>query len=107
MDSMDHLYARILADPEFLALQRRRARLSWWLSALVFGGFLGFMLLIAFAPRLLAAPFAPGMVTSRGIPLGASIILFGFNLTGVFVRRSNREFDAAMARILARHDAAG
>ena len=100
---MDQRYSRIFADAEFQALQRRRERLSWLLSALVFGGFLVFIVLIAFVPRLLAAPLADGLVTTRGIPMGAGIILFGFALTGVFVRRSNRDFDAAMARILARH----
>ena len=100
---MEHLYSRIFADAEFQALQRRRERLGWLLSALVFGGFFAFILLIAFAPRMLAVPLAADLVTTRGIPFGAGIILFGFALTGVFVRRSNRDFDTAMARILARH----
>ena len=100
---MEQLYDRIFADPEFRALQRRREQLGWLLSALVFGGFFTFILLIAFAPGLLAAPLTADLVTTRGIPLGACVILFGCALTGVFVQRCNRDFDAALARILARH----
>ncbi|MGE0859801.1 MAG: DUF485 domain-containing protein [Gammaproteobacteria bacterium] len=100
---MDQLYTSILADSDFQRLQRRRERLCLWLSLAVFSAFLGFILLIAYAPGALATPLAPGMITTRGVPLGSSVILFGFALTGLFVWRSNREFDAEMARILARH----
>lgn len=104
---MDHLYARIFADPEFQALQRRRQRFAWLLSALVFASFLSFILAVAYAPRWLAMPLLEDSIISRGIPLGSATILFGFVLTGLFVRRANGEFDRDMARILARcHDAA-
>ncbi|MBK8958830.1 MAG: DUF485 domain-containing protein [Proteobacteria bacterium] len=99
---MDHLYARIFADAEFQALQRRRQRFAWLLSALVFAGFLVFILLVAFAPHWLALPMADGSVISRGVPLGSATIVFGFILTGLFVRRANGEFDRDMARIIAR-----
>lgn len=99
---MDQLYARIFADAEFQALQRRRQRFSWLLSALVFAGFLLFILLVAFAPAWLAVPMSPDSVISRGIPLGSATIAFGFLLTGVFVYRANGEFDRDMARIVAR-----
>jgi uncharacterized membrane protein (DUF485 family) len=99
---MDQLYARIFADAEFLALQKRRQRFTWLLSALVFSAFLIFILLVAFAPRWLAVPIAPDSVISRGVPLGSATILFGFVLTGAFVYRANGEFDRDMARIVAR-----
>lgn len=102
---MDQLYARIFADAEFQALQRRRQRFAWLLSALVFAGFLAFMLAVAYAPRWLALPMSVDSVISRGIPLGSATIVFGFFLTGLFVRRANGEFDRDMARIVARcHD---
>ncbi|CAN0476221.1 unnamed protein product, partial [Phaeothamnion confervicola] len=40
---MDQLYARIFADAEFQALQQRRQRFTWVLSALVFSAFLIFI----------------------------------------------------------------
>lgn len=104
---MDQLYARIFADAEFQALQRRRQRFAWLLSVLVFAAFLAFILAVAFTPRWLALPISEHSVISRGIPLGSATIVFGFVLTGLFVRRANGEFDRDMARILARcHDEA-
>lgn len=99
---MDQLYARLFADAEFQALQRRRQRYSWLLSALVFAGFLMFIVLVAFAPQWMALPMTSNSVISRGIPLGSATIAFGFILTGLFVRRANGEFDRDMARIVAR-----
>ena len=99
---MDQLYARIFADAEFQALQQRRQRFTWLLSALVFAGFLVFIVLVAFVPRWLAVPISTDSVISRGIPLGSATIVFGFILTGLFVYRANGEFDRDMARIVAR-----
>ena len=104
---MDQLYARIFADAEFQALQQRRQRFTWLLSALVFSAFLIFILLVAFAPAELAVPIAPGSVIARGIPFGSATILFGFILTGLYMWRSNGEFDRDMARIVARCAAEG
>jgi uncharacterized membrane protein (DUF485 family) len=58
--------------------------------------------LVAFAPAQLAVPIAPGSVIARGIPYGSATIVFGFILTGCYVRRANGEFDRDMARIVAR-----
>lgn len=99
---MDQLYARIFADAEFQALQQRRQCFTWWLSLLVFASFMIFILLVAFAPAQLALPIAPDSVIARGIPYGCATIVFGFILTGLFVRRANGEFDRDMARIVAR-----
>ena len=99
---MDQLYTRIFADAEFHALQQRRQRFTWLLSALVFFGFLSFLICVAFAPGILAVPIGPDSVISRGIPWGSATILFGFTLTGVYVWRANGDFDRTMARIVAR-----
>jgi uncharacterized membrane protein (DUF485 family) len=99
---MDQLYARIFADAEFQALQQRRQRFTWLLAALVFSGFLIFLVCVAFVPAMLAVPIGPDSVISRGIPWGSATILFGFVLTGIYVWRANGEFDRTMARIVAR-----
>lgn len=94
--------ARIAADPRYAALVRDRARFGWTLSALVLAAYLGFILLVAFDKPLLARPIGDG-VTSLGIPIGIAVILFATALTGVYVRRANREFDARLAALL-EHD---
>ncbi len=99
---MDAIYARIYADPEFQALQRRRGRFIWTLSLLMVSAFFSFILVIGFNPALLAMPLGPDTVITLGIPVGVAIILLGFVLTGLYVYRANGEFDRANAAIVAR-----
>jgi uncharacterized membrane protein (DUF485 family) len=99
---MKDLYQRIFDDPEFRALQRRRSRLIWCLSAIMLITYFGFILVIAFAPGFFAVPLGEGTVVTRGIPIGVGIILLGLALTGIYVHRANGEFDAATAAIMRR-----
>lgn len=94
------LIAAIADDPRYRTLVARRARLGWWLSAIIFFAFVGYLLLIAFDKAALGAPIADG-VTSIGIPVGLGLILLGIGLTGLYVAHANRHHDAQMASILA------
>jgi len=94
--------AEILRDPEFHEFVHRRSRLAWTLSALMAAIYFGFILLVAFAPALLAMPLA-GTAVTLGIPLGVGVILSAFVLTGLYIRRANVEFDRRLARIVERH----
>lgn len=101
---MSDPYTRIFDDPEFQALQRRRSRLSWVLAAIMLVAYFTFILVIAFAPELFAIPLGPDTVITWGIPIGVSIIVLGFALTGIYVYRANGEFDRDNAAIVARLD---
>ena len=98
------LIAAVAADPRYLMLVARRSRLCWWLSAIIFLSFLGYLLLIAFDKAWLGTPIAAG-VTSVGIPIGLGVILLAIALTAAYVAYANRRFDAAMAEILKDHGA--
>jgi uncharacterized membrane protein (DUF485 family) len=98
------LISAITADTRYVMLVRRRSRLSWWLSAIIFLTFLGYLMLIAFDKALLAMPIAGG-ATSLGIPVGLGVILLAVALTATYVVYANRHFDAAMANILKDHGA--
>ena len=98
-EATDARLARIGADPRYQALVRDRSRFGWLLSVLVLAVYLGFILLVAFDKTFLARPIGEGM-TTIGIPLGVAVILFAIVLTGVYVRRANREFDARLADLL-------
>jgi uncharacterized membrane protein (DUF485 family) len=52
-----------------------------------------FILLVAFDPKLLAEPLAPGLVATLGIPIGIGVIIFAFLITGIYVARANTTFD--------------
>ena len=79
---------------------RKRSRFSWTLAVIVLVIFYGFILVVAFAPKLLATPLSPGSVTTIGIPIGVGIITLFWLLTGFYVRRANKEFDAINVELI-------
>lgn len=93
------IYARLAGDERYRDLVARRARFGWILTAVMLAIYFGYILLIAFRRDILAQPIGGG-VTSLGIPVGVGVILAGIILTGVYVRRANREFDPQMRALL-------
>ena len=85
-------YEEILADPRYQRLLKRRGRFTWGLTIVMLVAYFGYVALIAFDKAVLARPIGNG-VTSVGIPIGVGLILLGILLTGLYVRRANREFD--------------
>lgn len=100
---MEDLYRSIHADPLFHALEARRRRLAWTLTALVLLAYFAFILTIAFAPHWLAVPLSGDGPVTWGIVLGLAVIVVSFLLTGVYVRLANKQFDPLTASLLAAH----
>lgn len=90
--------ATIAEDPRYQALVTRRSRFTWMLTCIMLAAFFGYILLIAFNKQLLARPIGDS-TTTLGIPLGLGVILLGIFLTGVYVRRANRDFDPMVKSI--------
>lgn len=86
----------LLADTEFQELARRKNSLSITLSVALLAIYFGYMLLLAFAPQVLAARL--GAVT-LGIPLGIGVIVIAWILTGIYVRWANGPYDAMVKRV--------
>lgn len=87
------MYARIRSNPQFTEMVRRREGFAWKLSAIVFIVFYAFVLLVAFAPDVIAMrPFSGSHVTV-GILAGLFQFIFFWLLTLIYVRRANGEFD--------------
>jgi uncharacterized membrane protein (DUF485 family) len=84
--------ARIQTDPRFRELERKRNQFSWTLAAIMLVAYYGFILLLAFAGHVVAAPFY-GVIT-WAFPLGLGVIILAIVLTGIYVLRANGEFDA-------------
>ena len=84
-------------DADLRALAARRGRLALGLTAAVMAVYFGFVLLVAFAKDWLGAELVPGL--SRGIALGALVIVLSWLLTLVYVRWTNRHYDAALTRL--------
>jgi len=94
------IYEKIRNNPKFHETVARRSRFSWTLAFIVLIIFYGFILVVAFSPKLLATPLWPGATTTIGIPIGVGMIIFFWLLTGYYIRRANREFDTVNTEIL-------
>ena len=90
---LSHLYQKVRANPRFTELAARRSRFALLLSAAVLVSYYTLMMLVAFAPQVLRTPIAEGATLTIGVPIGATIIIGSWLLTGWFVSRSNGEFD--------------
>ena len=83
---------RIVRNPRFQELVRKRSGFAWTLAAVMLAIYLGFIVAVAFAPGLMASKVGGG-VTSLGIVLGLVVIMSAFLLTGIYVWRANTVFD--------------
>ena len=95
----DPMVERIARNPKYQQLKATRNRLGWTLTILMLIVYYGYIGLIAFDKELLATPVGVG-VTTWGIPIGLAVIVFTIVITGIYVRRANREFDALTRDIL-------
>lgn len=97
---MNHTnFETIANNPKYRKLVRSRSTTAWTLSAAMLAIYLGFILLIAYAPKFLGAPIGSG-VTTIGIPIGLSVIVSAFILTGVYVRKANATYDRLTREIV-------
>ncbi len=92
-------YEEIERNPKYQELVRRRKSLGIALSLIMLAIYLGFILLVAYAPKFLATPLAGG-VTTIGIPIGLFVIVSAFVLTGYYVTRANSTFDSLTREIV-------
>lgn len=90
---------RIERDPNYQELVRRRSSLGWMLSLIMLVIYFGFILLVAYAPKFLGTPIGTG-VTTIGIPIGLSVIIAAFLLTGIYVRKANSSYDTLIRKIV-------
>lgn len=88
------LVEAIKAHPRYQELVCSRKCFAWNLTVLMLAIYYGFILTIAFAPKLLGTPLSAGAVTTAGIPVGIVIIVSAFILTGLYVSKANGKFDA-------------
>ena len=93
------IYDQIKADPEFIALVKKRRKFSLILTAIILGVYFGFILTIAYAPSIFGTPLFEGSVTTLGIPVGVGVIFIAFILTGIYVKKANNDFDIILNRL--------
>jgi uncharacterized membrane protein (DUF485 family) len=81
-------------DAELQALARTRFTTAIVLTLVMIAIYFGFILLIAYNKPLMGTLLMPGL--SLGILLGALVIVSAWLLTWIYVRWSNRGYDARM-----------
>ncbi len=87
------VYERVRANPKFQELRAARSRFAWTLAAVVLATYYGFMMIVAFAPSVIATKIGAGWTLSIGFPIVAFIIIGSWVLTGLYIRRANGEFE--------------
>ena len=92
------LTERICNDPRYQELKAKRTRFGLWLTLAMLVVYYGFILLVAFNKPFLATRIGDG-VTTIGMPIGLGVIVFTIVITGIYVRRANREYDALAEQI--------
>lgn len=90
----------VLQHPQFQLLTQKKRRLSWTLSLLMLALYFGFITLVAIEPNFLHQSLSGGVITI-GIPIGISVILVAFILSGIYVWRANGEFDRLTHEVVA------
>ncbi|WP_024953631.1 DUF485 domain-containing protein [Sulfurospirillum arcachonense] len=86
------IYERVKNNPKFSELVKKRSSFAFKLSLIMLSVYYIFIMIIAFSPETLGKQIGTG-VTSIGIPIGLSIIILCFILTGIYTDRANNEFD--------------
>src|SRR5699024_12171335 len=85
------IYQRIEDNAHFRELVEKRQRFATILSIIMLAVYIGFILLIAFAPGWLGTPLNPNTSVTRGIPIGVGVIVISFVLTGIYIWRRSEE----------------
>ncbi len=93
------LYEQVKQNPKFEQLVKQRSRWAWSLASVILVMYFSFILLIAFSPEWLGRSLNGGVITI-GIPVGVFIIVVAFILTGVYVRKANKDFDRINQEII-------
>jgi len=92
--------SRILNNPAYRQLIKKRDTLAWTLTACVLVLYFGFVLMVAFAPEILTHPISDTSVIPVGMLVGVGVILGSIILTGIYVQQANNRFDPMIEEIM-------
>jgi len=87
-----HDLERIRQHPDVPRLVKRKQRLVWSLTGIMLAAYYGLVLLMAFAPDILARPLGSGII-NVGLFAAAALIVLSFALAACYVYASNRMLD--------------
>ncbi len=85
-------------EEKFRKLVAGKWKASLTLTAIMMAAYFGFILVLAYAPHLLAVKIGEHM--TLGIPIGIMIIVLAIFLTGVYVFWANSSYDKSVQEVL-------
>ena len=94
----DDLLQRVVSNPQYQELKRKRSSFGWTLTWAMMIVYYGFILLVAFNKEFLSQKLGAGVMTI-GVPLGFGVIVFTVIITVIYVKRANSEYDDLTAAI--------
>jgi len=92
-------YEDIEKNPKYQQLVHERLTFGWTLSIIMLIIYLGFILVIGYAPGVLGIRMGSGVMTV-GIPVGVLVIISAFVLVGIYVMRANATYDSMIRQII-------
>jgi len=98
---MDKIYDKVIQNPTFHELRRRRNRFALALSAVILVVYYSFVWMAATQPALFSSPLSEGLTWCFGLAAGFAIQAFAFVMTGIYVARANTEFDSMNRTLIA------
>ena len=94
----DDLLQRVVNNPQYQELKRKRSSFGWTLTWAMMIVYYGFIMLVAFNKQFLSQKLGDGVMTI-GVPIGFGVIVFTVIITIIYVRRANSEYDDLTAAI--------
>lgn len=91
---------KILSNPEFQKLARKKATLGWTFSAMMFVIYVVYIATIGLYPEAFGIPVSEGATSTWGIYVGVFVIIFAFAITGIYVYKANGEFENTTQKVV-------
>jgi uncharacterized membrane protein (DUF485 family) len=91
----------IMKTPEFQQMVRARRRLVIPLTLLILLAYFGFILTVAFVPKVLGQTFDGGII-SFGIMIGFGLLVLSFAIVGFYIHVNNGKINTLQAHVRAR-----
>ena len=92
------LVSRVMNDPNFIELERKRNGLGIRLAVSMLVIYYGYIALLAFAKPFLGTII--GSVVTVAFPIGLFVLVSAIVITGIYVWRANTEFDGLTRKIM-------
>jgi len=94
------LVSRVMNDPNFIELEKKRNGLGVTLAVTMLVIYYGYIALLAFAKPFLSTIIGGGGVVTYAFPIGLFVLVSAIVITGIYVWRANTEFDGLTRKIM-------